>query len=194
MTEEKQSEYSDTQIKIATGFYIVFIIAIIVTILGLLWVLASGLLGQTKISEWFIGLNNLGFQIMIIGGLFVGLFLIIVFSFGFFKRGRKQILKWTFKAKDVDEKYRHRTEIKVIAFGFLISIIFVIIGAIILIVILIYSFISPQTPTNISTSQLCLLIGIALMILDGLCIFSINFLKNGYYFVLKLIGGLEKGN
>lgn len=192
MSEEKQSEYSNTQIKIATGFYIVLIGAIILTIAGILWVIADGLSGSKKLSEWFIGLNNLGFQIMIISGLFVGLFLIIVFSYGFFKRGRKHILKWTFKAKDVDEKYKHRIGIKVIAFGFLLSIIFVIIGGIIVIVFLIYSLFAPQTPTSLTTSQLCLLIGTTLMITDGLSIFGINFIKNGYYFVLKLIGGLEK--
>ena len=133
---------------------------------------------------------------MIIGGLFAGLFFIIVFFFGFFKKGRKRILKWTFKAKDVDASYKNRTDIKVMAFGFLISIIIVIVGVVLfiaMIVLTLFTQIDPsQTLSTLSTSTLCLLIGITLFILDGLSIFFINFLKNGYYFVLKMIGGLER--
>ena len=195
MSEEKQSEYTDTQIKVATGFYIVFIIAFIVTITGGIWVIVDFLLGETKITEWLFTLN-FGLVIVIIGGLLAGLFFIIVFSYGFFRRGRKRILKWTFKAKDVDESYKKRTEITVIAFLFLISIIIMIVGGVIFVVMLALTAFTQLDPSTtlatFSNSQLCLFIGIAIMILDGLGIFFINFLKNGYYFVLKLIGGLEK--
>ncbi|MFX1382997.1 MAG: hypothetical protein ACFFBP_11190 [Promethearchaeota archaeon] len=197
MTEAKQTQYTDTQRNIATAFYILFIVAVIVTITGIIWVIVDWLLGETKITEWLFS-QNLGIIIMIFGALFAGLFFIIVFSYGFFKRGRKRILKWTFKAKDVDEKYKNRTEIKVIAFAFLFSIIAIIVGVIIFVVMLlltVFTAVDPsQTLAAFSTSQLCLFIGIALMILDGLGIFVINFMKNGYYFVLKLIGGLEKEN
>jgi len=195
MSEEKQSEYTETQIKVATGFYIVFIVALIVTITGGIWVIVDFLLGETKITEWLFNLNP-GLVIVIIGALFAGLFFIIVFSYGFFKRGRKRILRWTFKAKDVDESYKKRTEITIIAFAFLVSIIVIIIGGVYFVIILILTAFTQLDPSTtlatFSNSQLCLFIGIALMILDSLGIFFINFLKNGYYFVLKLIGGLEK--
>jgi len=195
MSEKKQSEYTETQIKVATGFYVVFIIAFIVTITGGMWVIVDFLLGETKITEWLFTLN-FGLVVVIIGGLLAGLFFIIVFSYGFFRRGRKRILKWTFKAKDVDESYKKRTEITVIAFLFLISIIIMIIGGVIFVVMLVLTAFTQLDPSTtlatFSNSQLCLFIGIGIMILDGLGIFFINFLKNGYYFVLKLIGGLEK--
>jgi len=195
MSEEKQSEYTETQIKVATGFYVVFIIALIVTITGGIWVIADLLLGDTKITQWLFDLN-FGLVIVIIGALLAGLFFIIVFSYGFFRRGRKRILKWTFKAKDVDEKYKKRKEVTIIAFAFLISIIVIIVGGVIFVIMLILTAFTQLDPSTtlaaFSNSQLCLFIGIALMVLDGLGIFFINFLKNGYYFVLKLIGGLEK--
>ncbi len=195
MSEEKKIQYTLTQIKIATAFYILFIVAIIVTITGFIWVIVDWLLGETKITQWLFSLNP-GLIIMIFGLLFSGLFFIIVFSYGFFKRGRKRILIWTFKAKEVDEKYIKKKAITIIAFAFLVSIIIIVIGLVIFGGMLIYSIIisidPSQTVITFSTSQLCLFIGITLIILDGLGIFVINFIKNGYYLVLKLIGGLEK--
>jgi hypothetical protein len=195
MEEQTKSPYSKNQVNVATGFYILFVVAFIVLIVGIIWMVVDWLLGDTKISSWFLTLQ-FGLQIMIIGGLFAGLFFIIVFFFGFFRRGRKRILQYTFKAKDVDESYKNRTDIKVIAFGFLISIIIVIVGVVIFILMIaltLFTQLDPsQTLTTFSNSTLCLLIGITLFILDGLSIFFINFLKNGYYFVLKMIGGLER--
>ena len=201
MSEEKQTQYTKNQINVATAFYILFIVAVIVTITGFIWVMTDWildiLLGDTKITQWLFA-QNLGVIIMIIGALFAGLFFIIVFSYGFFKRGRKRILKWTFKTEDVNEKYKKRKEITVIAFAFLFSIIVIIVGVVIFVVMLIltaFTRIDPsQTLASFTTSQLCLFIGFTLLILDGLGIFFINFLKNGYYFALKLIGGLEKGS
>ena len=195
MAEQKKPTYSKNQINIANGFYILFVVAFIVLLLGIIWMVVDWALGDTKISLWFLSLQ-FGLQIMIIGGLFAGLFFLIVFFFGFFKKGRKRILNYTFKAKDVDESYKNRTDIKVIAFGFLISIIIVIVGVVLfiaMIVLTLFTQIDPsQTLSTFSTSTLCLLIGITLFVLDGLSIFFINFLKNGYYFVLKMIGGLER--
>jgi len=195
MEEQKKTIYSKNQINVANGFYILFVVAFIVLIIGVIWMVVDWALGDTKISLWFLSLQ-FGLQIMIIGGLFAGLFFLIVFFFGFFKKGRKRILNYTFKAKDVDESYKNRTDIKVIAFGFLISIIIVIIGVVLfiaMVVLTLFTQIDPsQTLSTLSTSTLCLLIGITLFILDGLSIFFINFLKNGYYFVLKMIGGLER--
>lgn len=195
MSGEIQSEYTDTQIKVATGFYVVFIIALIVTITGAIWVIVDFLLGETKITEWLYTLN-FGLVIVIIGGLLAGLFFIIVFFYGLSRKGRKKILKWTFKAKEVDETYKNRKEITVIAFLFLISIIIMIIGGVIFVIMLALTAFTQLDPSTtlaaFSNSQLCLFIGIAIMILDGLGIFMINFIKNGYYFVLKLMGRLEK--
>jgi len=195
MEQQTKPTYSKNQITAANVFYILFVVAFIVLLLGIIWMVVDWALGDTKISAWFLVLH-LGIQIMIIGGLFAGLFFIIVFFFGFFRRGRKRILKWTFKAKDVDQAYKNRTDIKVIAFGFLISIIIVIIGIVLFILMIgltLFTQLDPsQTLTTFSNSTLCLLIGITLFILDGLSIFFINFLKNGYYFVLKMIGGLER--
>ncbi len=195
MEEQKKPTYSKNQVNVAIGFYVLFVVAFIVLLVGIIWMIVDWALGDIKIYAWFLTLH-LGLQIMIIGGLFAGLFFIIVFFFGFFKKGRKRILQYTFKAKDVDESYKNRTDIKVIAFGFLISIIIVIVGVVIFILMIVLTLFTQtdpsQTLSTLSSSTLCLLIGITLFILDGLSIFFINFLKNGYYFVLKMIGGLER--
>ncbi len=49
-----------------------------------------------------------------------------------------------------------------------------------------------STLAGFTNGQLCLIAGIVLFIFDGLCIFMIYFIKNGYYQILKLIGSLEK--
>ena len=69
---------------VASIFYILIVVASLVTLGGGVWSLADWLIGPTGKFETFLGLN-LGYQIAIIGGFLAGLFFILVFFFGLFK-------------------------------------------------------------------------------------------------------------
>ena len=195
MSEQTQTEYSKTQEKVATAFYILFVAASIVTILGGIWTAAEFFIGTTGKFEWFISLN-FGLKIVIIAALFAGLFFLLVFCFGFFKKGQKKVLRWAFKAKPLNPEFRNRTDVKAIALGFLFSLVGVIVGVVLFVGVEILTLLTSATPSAtveaLSNGTICLLIGFTLFILCGLSIFVIYFIKNGYYLVLKLIGGLEK--
>jgi len=194
MSEQKLSEYSKTQQNIATGFYVLFVIAAIVTILGSIWTAAEFFIGTTGKFEWFIALS-FGLKIVIIAALFAGLFFLLVFCFGFFKKGQKRVLKWAFKAKPLSPEFRNRTDVKAIALGFLFSLVGIIVGVVLFVGVELLTLLTSGGSATIgalSNGTICLLTGVTLFILCGLSIFVIYFIKNGYYLVLKLIGGLEK--
>ena len=69
MEETGKPEYSNLQENIATGFYILFVVALIITILGIIWSLGEIFIGYAKFA-WFVSLG-LGLQIVIIGALVV---------------------------------------------------------------------------------------------------------------------------
>ena len=187
------SEYSKTQINVAKAFYIWLVAAIIITILGIIWSAGEVVFGQGLIFDWFITLQ-LGWQIAVIGALLAGLFFLLVYFFGLFRKGEKSILNVTFKTKPVGDQYKNRKEVKIIVFGFLLSLAGIIFGVVygaIIEILEVFSAGASSTLGAFSSGQLCLILGILLLILDALCIFIIFFMKNGYYLVLRLIGGLE---
>ncbi|MFW9821651.1 MAG: hypothetical protein ACFFE4_01870 [Candidatus Thorarchaeota archaeon] len=186
--------YDRTQ-RIITGiFYILIVIASIITIGGIVWTFADIFIGTTGKLDLFLTLN-LGYQIAIIAALLAGLFLLLVFFFGLFKKTSRSLMNFIYKKRELEEKYKNRIGIKIAAGGLLLSLIGIILGFILGPVwdILIGSGGSGTLFTFLgSTGPWVLLVGIAIFLVIGSALFMIYFWKNGYYLILRLLGGLEK--
>ncbi|MBA7629787.1 hypothetical protein ES703_37291 [subsurface metagenome] len=188
-------EYNKIQKGIAAIFYILIVIASIVTMFGVIWTLADIFIGTTGKFELFLDLN-LGYQIAIIGGLLAGLFFLLIFFFGLFKKSTRSFIKFIYKKRELEEKYKNRTDVKIAAGGLLVSLIFIIIGIIFAIMQDVISVSSGESSTLMdllgSTGPWVLFIGIGIFLLVGIALFMIYFWKNGYYILLRLIGAIEK--
>ncbi|TXT66866.1 MAG: conserved membrane protein of unknown function [Promethearchaeota archaeon] len=193
---EEFTEYSDKKEKVATVFYIILVAAWLVTIAGSIWTIAD-ILNPTGKLEAFLNIN-LGYQIAIIGGILAGLFFLLVFFIGFYKRGIKTILKILYKKRELEEKYKNRIDVQIAAAGFLISLIVVIVG---LGIALLWDTFSGTDEAIFSFTTLILVFpngvlvlfaGLGLFLIIGIIIFIIYFIRNGYYLVLKIFGILEK--
>ena len=93
----KVSIYTKTQRKISTVLYILVIIAALVTIGGTIYTIADLIMATGKL-ELFQTLN-LGYQVAIIGGLLAGLFFLLIFFYGLYKKGSTLILTNIFKKR-----------------------------------------------------------------------------------------------
>ncbi|MCK4480584.1 MAG: hypothetical protein KAV01_08660 [Candidatus Lokiarchaeota archaeon] len=188
-------EYNKIQKGIAAIFYILIVIASIVTMFGVIWTLADIFIGTTGKFELFLDLN-LGYQIAIIGGLLAGLFFLLIFFFGLFKKSTRSFIKFIYKKRELEEKYKNRTDVKIAAGGLLVSLICIIIGIIFAITQDVISVSSGESSTVMdllgSTGPWVLFIGIGIFLLVGIALFMIYFWKNGYYILLRLIGAIEK--
>lgn len=188
-------EYNKIQKGIAAIFYILIVIASIVTMFGVIWTLADIFIGTTGKFELFLDLN-LGYQIAIIGGLLAGLFFLLIFFFGLFKKSTRSFIKFIYKKRELEEKYKNRTDVKIAAGGLLVSLICIIIGIIFAIIQDVISVSSGESSTVMdllgSTGPWVLFIGIGIFLLVGIALFMIYFWKNGYYILLRLIGAIEK--
>ncbi|MFX0135213.1 MAG: hypothetical protein ACFFDN_16335 [Candidatus Hodarchaeota archaeon] len=189
------TEFKKTQKVVAAVFYILIVIACIVTLGGLVWTFADIFIGPEGKFELFLQLN-LGYQIAIIGGLLAGLFFLLIFFFGLFKKSTRSLIKFIFKKRELEQRYKNRTDVKIAAGGLLVSLIGIIVGVIFAIVLDIISVSSGGSSTLLdllgSTGPWVLFIGIAIFILVGIALFMIYFWKNGYYIILRLIGAIEK--
>jgi hypothetical protein len=142
----------------------------------------------------FFGLT-LGYRIAIIAGILAGLFFLLIFFFGLFKKGRNWVLHFIFNVREIEEKYENRIDVKIAAGGLLISIMAIIIGIIIsLIQELGSSETSPFFVFIISSpaGYKILFSGIAVFAILAITLFMIYFWKNGYYVILRVMGKLEK--
>ncbi len=188
-------EYRKSQRFIALTFFIIIVIASIVTLGGVVWTFADIFIGTTGKWVAFLGLN-LGYQIAIIGGLLAGMFFLLVFFFGLFKKTSKSLIHFIYKKRELEEKYKNRMDVKIAAWGLLISLIGIIIGVIFAIILDIFASSSGDPSTIMtflgSTGPRVLFIGIGLFLIVGIALFMIYFWKNGYYLILRILGGLEK--
>ena len=188
-------EYNKIQNLIATIFYILIVIASIVSLGGVVWTFADIFIGVTGKFELFLNLNS-GYQIAIIGGLLAGLFFLLIFFFGLFKKSTRSLIKFIYKKRELEEKYKNRTDVKIAAGGLLISLIGIIIGIIYAMVQDFLTVSSGGTSTLVdlfgSTGPWILFVGIGLYLIVGIALFMIYFWKNGYYILLRLIGAIEK--
>jgi len=189
--------YSKTQETIGTIFYVIFVVASLVSIGGTVYTIAD-FISPTGKMEAFLALS-LGLKIAIIGGFLAGLFFLLIFFFGLFKKGRKTLLKIIFKRKELEDQYKNRIDVKLIAIGLLLSLIAILVGIIFAIFqdLLMGPEESPFSLTSLlqtySGGQIVLFTGMGIFIIFGIAIFIIYFWRNGYYLILKLFGGLEQG-
>ncbi|MBY9020970.1 MAG: hypothetical protein KGD67_07920 [Candidatus Lokiarchaeota archaeon] len=185
--------FSSKQRAVGELFYIFLVISCIITITGGIWSLFDFAMPTGKLLS-FLALS-LGYQIAIIAAFLAGLFFLLIFFFGLFKKGRKWVLKFVFKVKDIEEKYKNRLDVKIAAGGLLISIIAIIIG---IVISLIQDILGTSTSPfsgfidSFSTGNWILFTGISLFVLLAVSLFMIYFWKNGYYLILKIMGILEK--
>ncbi|MFW9940853.1 MAG: hypothetical protein ACFFFT_07420 [Candidatus Thorarchaeota archaeon] len=188
-------EYNKTQKKVSGAFYILIVIASLVTIGGLVWTAADIFIDPTDKWELFLDLN-LGYKIAIVGGLLAGLFFLLVFFYGLFKKTSRSLMVFIYKKRELETKYKNRPGVKIAAGGLLISLIGILIG---FILVPIWNLIitEPEDSGKFftflgSTGPWVLLVGTGLFLIIGVSLFMIYFWKNGYYLILRLIGSLEK--
>jgi len=188
-------EYNKNQKVVSGIFYALIVIASLVTIGGIVWTFADIFIAKTGKFELFNDLN-LGYKIAIIGGLLAGLFFLLVFFYGLFKKTSKALMVFIYKKRELEEKYKNRTGVKIIAGGLLISVISIIIGLLfgpVWDLIIGESGDSGSLFTFLgSTGPWVLLVGVGIFLLIGAALFMIYFWKNGYYLILRILGGLEK--
>lgn len=190
-------EYRKSQKVISMIFFILIVTASLVTLGGIVWTFADIFIGTTGKWEAFLVLN-LGYQIAIIGGLLAGMFFLLIFFFGLFKKTSRSLIHFIYKKRELEEKYKNRTDVKIAAWGLLISLIGIIIGMIFAIIVDIFASGSGDPSTILtllgSTGPRVLFIGIGLFMLVGIALFMIYFWKNGYYLILRIMGKLEKSS
>jgi hypothetical protein len=189
-----ERELNKTQNIVAGVFYVMIVIGSIVTLGGVIWTLADIFIGPTGKTLLFLNLN-LGYKIAIIGGLLAGLFFLLVFFSGLFKKSSSSLIGFIYKKRELEERYKNRKGVKLAAGGLLVSLIGIIIGIIFAIIWDVLagpggsfsdiSFLSSMGPWVLT-------IGIGIFLLVGSALFMIYFWKNGYYLILKIMGALEK--
>ena len=197
LTSKSTEEFNKAQRVVSAIFYIFIVVASLVSLGGVVWTFADIFIGTTGKFTLFLDLN-LGWQIAIIGGLLAGLFFLLVFFFGLFKKSSRSLIKFIFKKRELEEKYKKRIDVKIAAGGLLISLISIIIGTIFALIWDIFTGSSGDSFSILnllgSTGPWVLFVGIALFLLIGAALFMIYFWKNGYYLILRILGVLEKEN
>lgn len=189
------SIYTKTQRKIATVLYVLVIIAALVTIGGAIYTIADLIMATGKMELYQT--LNLGYQVAIIGGLLAGLFFLLIFFYGLYKKGSNIILNNIFKKKLYNDKYKGRLTVKAAAGALMFSIFAIIIGMLFAVFYDLAMRPAGGEGTlatafeDFSQGQVVLTIGIGLFIIIGL-IFALNYMwYNGYYMILKMITDLE---
>jgi hypothetical protein len=195
MIENKKSDYSSRQRAVGEIYYIFIVAASIITIGGIVWSIVDIWMPTGKLVA-FLELN-LGYQIAIIAGFLAGLFFILIFFFGLFRKGSILVLRFLFKTRPIEDRFRNRLDVKIAAGGLLISIIAVITGLIFALINDLILGPGSSAPfsnllSTFTSGNWTLFIGIALFAGIGITLFMVYFWKNGYYLILKIMGTLEK--
>lgn len=193
---EEIDKYLKRQITIGKIFFVSLTISLIICIGGAVYTLADIFLPTGKLQEFLA--MGFGLQIVILGGLFAGLFFLLVSFYALYKKGNKKILKILFKEKrQILDKYSGKVGVKIIAFGALISICVVIVGILYsLLEMLLLSSGEYQgliaLLSSLSQGQLILLIGFTSLSLIALIILFKYLIDHGYYLILKLLYTIEE--
>jgi len=187
--------YPSKQRVVGNIFYIIIVISCLICITGGIWSIFDFLMPTGKLDA-FVGLS-LGYQIAIIAGFLAGLFFLLIFFFGLFKKGRRWVLHFIFNVREIEEKYKNRIDVKIAAGGLLISIMAIIIGTVIALIQEILLPPSPSSPfsaflASFLTGNWILFIGISVFAILAVVLFLIYFWKNGYFVILKIMGKLER--
>jgi len=186
--------FTSKQRAVGELFYIFIVIACLITVTGGIWSLFDFVMPTGKF-ETFLSLN-LGYQIAIIAGFLAGLFFLLIFFFGLFKKGRKWVLVFIFKLNEIEEKYKNRLDVKIAAGGLLLSLMAIIIGIIIAVIQEIFGSSSSTSPfsgflESFTSGNWILFTGVSAFAVLAVTLFLIYFWKNGYYLILKIMGVLE---
>ncbi len=187
--------FTSKQRAVGELFYIFIVIACLITVTGGIWSLFDFVMPTGKF-ETFLSLN-LGYQIAIIAGFLAGLFFLLIFFFGLFKKGRKWVLMFIFDLKEIEEKYKNRLDVKIAAGGLLLSLMAIIIGILIAVIQEILGGSSSISPfsgllASFTSGNWILFTGASVFVVLAVTLFLIYFWKNGYYLILKIMGVLEK--
>ncbi|MFX0031624.1 MAG: hypothetical protein ACFE8E_07330 [Candidatus Hodarchaeota archaeon] len=193
LQSSQKEEYGQREMTIGKIFYAIIVFACLVVIVGIVWSIFDNFNPHGKL-EAFLALS-LGYQIAIVAGFSAGLFFLLVFFFGLFKKGSKWILKVFFKVRELEDKFRNRVTVKIAAGGLLISIIAIVVGVVWALIQEV--LIGPEGGftgllSQFSTGNWILFAGTALLIAGFVALFMIYFWKNGYRLILKIMGTLEK--
>ena len=193
--ESPVESYNSKQRTVGQIFYIFIVISCLISIAGGIWSIFDFIMPTGKLAS-FLALS-LGYQIAIIAAFLAGLFFLLIFFFGLFKKGRRWVLHFVFKVREIEEKYKNRIDVKIAAGGLLISIMAIIIGVIIAIVQEIVLGPTQSSPfsallASFSAGNWILFTGISLFALLAVSLFMIYFWKNGYYVILRIMGKLEQ--
>ncbi|MHA1193373.1 MAG: hypothetical protein ACTSP9_13970 [Promethearchaeota archaeon] len=192
----KELEYTSSQKAVGELFYIFMVIACIGSVIGLVWSILDFIMPLGKF-DLFLALN-LGYQITIVAGFLAALFILLIFFFGLFKKGAKGVLRFLFKERELEERYKNRIDVKIAAGGLLISIMAILVGIIFAFAqdIVIGSGSSPLSGLfsilGDHAGNWVLFGSLTFFALVGLTLFLIFFWKNGNYAIMKIVGILEK--
>ena len=187
--------YTSKQRAVGELFYIFIVIACLITVTGGIWSLFDFVMPTGKLGV-FMDLNT-GYQIAIVAGFLAGLFFLLIFFFGLFKKGRKWVLVFIFNLNEIEEKYKNRLDVKIAAGGLLLSLMAIIIGIIIAVIQEIFGGSSSTSPfsallASFTSGNWILFTGVSVFAVLAGTLFLIYFWKNGYYLILKIMGILEK--
>ena len=195
MEEQQALEYNSNQKAVGELFYIFMVIASIGVITGIIWSIFDFIMPTGKF-DLFLSLN-LGYQIAIIAGFLAGIFFLLIFFFGLFKKGSKGILGFLFRERELEERYKNRLDVKIAAGGLLLSVMAIVIGVIVAVaqdIMLGNPSTSPLSAffVEFSAGNWILFGSVVLLALIGLSLFMIFFWKNGNYAIMRIVGSLEK--
>ncbi len=190
-----RGNFTSKQRAVGELFYIFIVIACLITVTGGIWSLFDFVMPHGKFDTFL--LLNIGYQIAIIAGFLAGLFFLLIFFFGLFKKGRKWVLGFIFNLKEIEEKYKNRLDVKIAAGGLLLSLMAIIIGIIIAVIQEIFGGSSSTSPfstllASFTSGNWILFTGVSVFAVLAGTLFLIYFWKNGYYLILKIMGILEK--
>ncbi len=193
---EEIDKYLKRQITIGKIFFVSLTISLIICIGGAVYTLADIFVPTGKLQEFLT--MGFGLQIVILGGLFAGLFFLLVLFYALYKKGNKKILKILFKEKrQILDKYSGKVGVKIIAFSFLISLCVIIFGVLYSLFEMLFlsggelqgliAFLG-----SLSDGQKILLIGFTSLSLIVLIILFKYLIDHGYYLILKLLYTIEE--
>jgi len=188
---ESNVNYSKKQENVARGFYLVLVAGWLVTITGSVWTFIDFFNPLENIGTYFE--ENPGYLFVGIFGILLFLFFLMVFFVGFYRKGKKSLLKILYTKKELEEKYKDNLGIKVTAGGVIVSIM----GLIISILVVVILDALPGTESTVLVSILSLIltsngtlilsIGLLIFLITGIVLLCVFVIRNGFYLLAKAI-------
>ncbi|MFX1408393.1 MAG: hypothetical protein ACFFBW_15690 [Promethearchaeota archaeon] len=189
--------YSSGQKLTATVLYISFVISFIMIIGSIVWAVLDIIMRWGKM-ELFLRFS-LGIQIAIVGGVLAALFFLLILFYGLFKRGVSVLLNSIFRPRELEEKFKNRKIVKVVAGALMLSLFAIVVGIVIAVFYEVFRALIGGTEftivgltENLSGGQIALIISILYFIVTLLAFGLVYFWFNGYGLIIKLLYTLEE--